>query len=266
MKKVSIVTICFNEGSDVVKTLDSVISQTYKNIEYIVKDGGSTDNTLEILRDYESNLTALLSGRDKGIYDAMNIALAHCSGDYVLFLNAGDSLSSDSIIQDIMETVDSSFSRETIVGVANIRGAKESWLYPDISVTNRIDINWFFKHPPNHQCVFFPISFYKLNKFDIDFVIGGDVDYIYRSINATGLVFLPKVISNFTLGGISNKQLTARRAILQCKESIIISKRYRGGTFISSIFISIKYAAKYIVGLFLGEKKYQKFLSLIVKR
>lgn len=266
MKKISIVTICFNEGSDLVKTLESVIAQTYENIEYIVKDGGSTDNTHEVLSNYEDKVTKVLIGNDKGIYDAMNIALENCSGDYVLFLNAGDSLYSDSIVQDIMNKINLNSYEETIVGIANIKGTKESWLYPDTSVSNRIDINWFFKYPPNHQCVFFPISFYKSNRFDTDFVIGGDVDYIYRSINATGLIFIPQVVSNFTLGGISNRPLTFKRAVLQCKESIIISKRYRNGTFISSILISIKYTIKYILGLILGGNSYQKFLSLIIKR
>jgi glycosyltransferase involved in cell wall biosynthesis len=87
---VSIITVVFNGLSLIEKTIKSVISQTWPNIEYIVIDGGSTDGTVEILRLYDHQMSYWISEPDKGIYDAMNKGLAAATGDYVWFMNAGD--------------------------------------------------------------------------------------------------------------------------------------------------------------------------------
>lgn len=85
MLKVSIVTICYNEVANIAKTLASVAAQTYPNIEHIVKDGGSTDGTVEIIRQYaNNNQKAIVDiSRDGGLYNAMNMGLSRCTGDYV---------------------------------------------------------------------------------------------------------------------------------------------------------------------------------------
>ena len=94
----SIITITYNAVRLVEQTLLNVLSQSYPNIEYIVIDGGSTDGTVDIIKRYESGLAYWVSEPDKGIYDAMNKGLQKATGDYVWFINAGDSLcSSDTV-------------------------------------------------------------------------------------------------------------------------------------------------------------------------
>jgi len=88
--KISIVTVVFNAVNDIERTIKSIVNQQGVNIEYIVIDGGSTDGTLAILERYKSQITTLVSEPDKGIYDAMNKGLAHTTGDWVQFKNAGD--------------------------------------------------------------------------------------------------------------------------------------------------------------------------------
>ena len=88
----SIITITYNAVRLVEQTLLNVLSQSYPNIEYIVIDGGSTDGTVDIIRRYESGLAYWVSEPDKGIYDAMNKGLQKATGDYVWFINAGDTL------------------------------------------------------------------------------------------------------------------------------------------------------------------------------
>lgn len=95
----SIITITYNAVRLVEQTLLNVLSQSYPNIEYIVIDGGSTDGTVDIIKQYESGLAYWVSEPDKGIYDAMNKGLQKATGDYVWFINAGDSLCSSDTVQ-----------------------------------------------------------------------------------------------------------------------------------------------------------------------
>lgn len=98
---ISIITIVYNGESYLEKTIQSVICQTYPNIEYIIIDGGSSDNTLTIVEKYEHQISLFVSEPDRGIYDAMNKGLALSSGEWVTFLNGGDQYVDSKIIKNI---------------------------------------------------------------------------------------------------------------------------------------------------------------------
>ena len=100
---ISIITVCYNAEREIVATLQSVKEQTFKEYEYIIIDGASKDKTLEVILQSGITPTHLVSERDKGIYDAMNKALALAKGEYLMFLNAGDSLYSSDTLQHIAE-------------------------------------------------------------------------------------------------------------------------------------------------------------------
>ncbi len=100
----SIITVVYNNAKDIERTLLSVLSQTYTNIEYIVIDGGSTDGTLQIIESYRHRIAVLVSEKDKGIYDAMNKGLRLAGGDYVLFMNSGDELYSPHTVEKVFST------------------------------------------------------------------------------------------------------------------------------------------------------------------
>jgi glycosyltransferase involved in cell wall biosynthesis len=99
--KISIITVVYNSVSLIERTIKSVLAQTYTNIEYIIIDGASTDGTLQLIEKYENKIALIHSGKDDGIYDAMNKGLKDASGDYVLYINAGDELYSKDTIQNI---------------------------------------------------------------------------------------------------------------------------------------------------------------------
>jgi glycosyltransferase involved in cell wall biosynthesis len=101
--KVSIITVSFNEEEDIAKTCDSVAGQVYKNYEWLVIDGGSTDKTVETLHKYKKNISTLVSERDNGIYDGMNKGIKLSKGEYLLFLNAGDCFANKNVLKDIFE-------------------------------------------------------------------------------------------------------------------------------------------------------------------
>lgn len=97
--KFSVITVTYNAADVLEDTIQSVITQTYHHVEYILIDGGSTDGTLDIARRYQDRIALLISEPDKGLYDAMNKGMRHATGDYLIFLNAGDSFHEDDTLQ-----------------------------------------------------------------------------------------------------------------------------------------------------------------------
>lgn len=100
--RISIITICYNAASTITRTLRSVSAQTYPNIQYLIIDGASKDNTLELVRELAPE-AEIYSERDKGIYDAMNKGLDRATGDYVWYVNAGDALVSPTTVEDLIQ-------------------------------------------------------------------------------------------------------------------------------------------------------------------
>ena len=101
--KLSIITVNLNNAVGLKKTICSVINQTFLDIEYIIIDGGSLDGSLEIIKEYEKKITYWVSEPDSGIYNAMNKGIMHANGEYLQFLNSGDWLVNDSIIEKFLK-------------------------------------------------------------------------------------------------------------------------------------------------------------------
>ena len=114
--KFSIITVTYNAGKVLEDTIQSVVFQTYRNVEYILVDGGSTDNTLEIAHKYRDRISQLISEPDKGLYDAMNKGIRMATGDYLCFLNAGDELHENETLQKMAHTLNASRLPDVIYG------------------------------------------------------------------------------------------------------------------------------------------------------
>ena len=105
--KISIITVCYNAVELIEKTIQSVLSQSYDNIEYIIIDGKSTDGTVEVIQRYAGRLAHWSSEPDGGIFDAMNKGLGLATGEWVNFMNAGDWFYDDDVVAQIVEKIDS---------------------------------------------------------------------------------------------------------------------------------------------------------------
>lgn len=116
----SIITVTYNAAAVLEDTIQSIITQTYKNVEYIIVDGASTDQTLHIVDRYREHIHTVVSEPDKGLYDAMNKGLKLATGDYVCFLNAGDCLHEDDTLQAIVHSVINSRSNGNVVEVPDV--------------------------------------------------------------------------------------------------------------------------------------------------
>lgn len=103
MPKITIITICYNAENFIEKTLQCVINQSFTDYEYLIQDGKSTDNTLNIVKQYQNEKFSVFSESDKGIYDALNKAVANAKGEYVCFLHAGDTFVDNDTLQKVFE-------------------------------------------------------------------------------------------------------------------------------------------------------------------
>ena len=110
----SIITVTYNAGAVLEDTIQSVIAQTYHHVEYIIVDGASKDNTLAIVARYRNRIARVVSEPDRGLYDAMNKGIALATGDYLCFLNAGDSFHEDDTLQQIVHSL---APQDTLPGV-----------------------------------------------------------------------------------------------------------------------------------------------------
>lgn len=118
--KFSIITVTYNAGAVLEDTIQSVITQTYRNVEYIIVDGGSKDHTLDIINRYREHIHTLVSEPDKGLYDAMNKGIRLATGDYLCFLNAGDELHEDDTLQLMVHSITGTELPDVLYGETDI--------------------------------------------------------------------------------------------------------------------------------------------------
>ncbi|MDB5120202.1 MAG: hypothetical protein JWN56_1420 [Sphingobacteriales bacterium] len=144
MKKISVITVSLNRGYEIEKTVQSVLTQTYQNLEYWVIDGGSTDETHQLLQKYQNQLS-FVSEKDNGIYHAMNKGIVKSNGDYLLFLNAGDSFYSDLSLQTL---IDQSAYEDLVYGDMLMKEPTHTWTktFPEL-LTFDFFLNDFLPHP-----------------------------------------------------------------------------------------------------------------------
>lgn len=167
---VTIITVVFNGEKHLDKTISSVINQTYKNIEYIIVDGGSTDGTLDIIRKYENLVDYWVSEKDQGIYDAMNKGIGLASGKYIGLINADDWYSLDAV--EVVVQMFSQSRAEVIFGqVFFVDERLQLARILDVPIPkNRRELKINIVHP----ATFLAASIYKQKKFDIRFRLASD--------------------------------------------------------------------------------------------
>lgn len=201
--RISVVTISYNSREFLEDTIKSVQGQTYRNVEYIVIDGGSTDGTVDIIKTYESGITKWLSEPDKGIADAFNKGLIYTTGDYVLFLNSDDAL----VDQNVLEKI----ARE-IAG-----NDYPAMLYGDYNVIERNSGEFLYrgrvKYSPDklkygqvlpHPCLFTHRSYFeRYGNFDTQFEIAMDYEWLLRGGLKERVVHVPVLTTSVRSGGIS---------------------------------------------------------------
>jgi len=208
--KLSIITSVYNNQETIKDAIDSVLGQTYKNIEYIVVDGGSSDGTVDIVKSYGDKINKFVSEKDKGIYDGLNKGIALATGDVIAFLHSDDLYESDSVVQIIAREFEVYSSLDGIYGDLIYTHKDDTskvlryWKSRDFD-TSLLAKGWM----PAHPTFFLKREVYeRFGGFDISFRISADYDFMLRVLKSGIKVkYLPNVLYKMRVGGESNKSL-----------------------------------------------------------
>ncbi|MED0656407.1 glycosyltransferase family 2 protein [Anoxybacillus ayderensis] len=196
---VSIITVCFNSVTAIEDTIISVINQNYENIEYIIIDGGSTDGTIDIIKKYEKYISKWISESDNGIYDAMNKGIELSTGDWIIFMNAGDIFYDKDVISQIFNRDVSEF--DFIYGDCHVRYDNG---FSRVKRAGKISDMWkgmIF----SHQAVFIKNNLMKEHKYNIKNKIGADFEFIYKMYrHGAKFLYSDKIIASISAGGLSD--------------------------------------------------------------
>lgn len=211
--KISIITITYNSEATIEQTIQSVVNQTYADIEYILVDGKSEDNTLKILEKYKSKITRILSEKDNGLYDALNKGISMASGDVIGFLHSDDFYINNQVIQHYADTFlkegcDAVYSDLYYVDKNNTDKIIRKWKSGDYSANAFLN-GWM----PPHPTFFVKKEIYsKYGTFDLNFKSAADYELMLRFIHKhkISLGYLPEYTVKMRVGGKSNVSLKNR--------------------------------------------------------
>ena len=202
--KISVVTINFNNVEGLKKTIDSVLNQTYKDIEYVIIDGGSNDTSKTAIEQHAANLSFWVSEKDKGIYNAQNKGILNATGTYCLFLNSGDALAGPAVLK---QAIAAGENTDIVYGdliTIDREGLKTHLSSPDVA-----DATHFMVSTLWHPTAFIKRELFNtLGLYNESFKITGDYEFFIRSILkhhvSTKHINLP--VSIFDMSGVSNAE------------------------------------------------------------
>jgi glycosyltransferase involved in cell wall biosynthesis len=241
----SIITICYNSANTIRSAIESVLSQDYSNIEYIIIDGASTDGTAELVKSYGDKINKFVSEPDKGLYDALNKGINLATGDVIGFVNADDLLAGDNVISDIAmgfdkTAVDGLYGDLEYVAKDNTAKVIRYWQSGNFKYSS-LRLGWM----PPHPTLYLKRSVYQRARlddggyFDTSFKIAADYDFMMRVLGKlkVDVTYLPQVLVKMRLGGKSNKNISN---IIQKSREDLTAMRRNGiggfGTLISKNF------------------------------
>ena len=236
--KISIITVCYNAANCIEKAINSALLQTYNNIEYVIIDGKSTDGTLDIINNYREKISAFISEKDNGIYDAMNKGIQIATGDVIYFLNSDDTLYDECVIQDVVKEFERTKGLSLLYGNVIYEDKKdnrrETRNFGHITRSNIIHENLC------HQAVFAKHALFKdIGGFDLKYKINADYDWLLKVFLSKkySIKYFDSIVAIFNYGGEHVKNATITR-----KERFTVRAKYYGKLYyrISNFFYRAK--------------------------
>lgn len=220
--KISVITVCLNSEKTIERTVQSLLSQTYTAIEYIVIDGGSKDKTKDILETYKEDIDILISEKDNGLYDALNKGISMSTGDIIGILHSDDIFEHEEVLSKIAKTMsenetDICFSDTLIVDSKNRITRFYSSKY-----FNRylLRVGWM----PSHPATFIKRSvFEKFGNYSLHYSVASDFDFFLRVFKSNDInwKYLDDITVRMATGGSSNQGLKSKIMILrEIKQSL----------------------------------------------
>lgn len=259
--KLSIITINYNNKTGLIKTIDSVIYQTFQDIEYIIIDGGSTDGSREYIEQIQEHVDYWVSEPDKGIYNAMNKGIKEVNGEYCLFLNSGDYLINNKILEEVFKH---KIKKDIIFGnflKKFVNGETEPVIF-----SGAIDFDFFTQN--NYNSLPHTSSFIRTNLFDKtglyneDYKIVSDWEFFLLSVCKYNCSFhyLPIVISVFDMGGVSSNELNEK--LIRTERELVLEQHFPAYLNIINELSNLRQFQKKM-NKSLPFKVYKKFKNLV---
>jgi glycosyltransferase involved in cell wall biosynthesis len=245
--KISIITVVFNSKDFIERTIESIKNQGYRNIEYIVVDGASTDGTLQLIEKYKPDIYKYISEPDKGLYDAMNKGLKLASGDYVCFLNSGDQLFSNDTLNhmfgNLTELPDIIYGETMIVDIHGNEIGLRRLKAPE-------NLTWeSFKKGMLvcHQSVYVKRSIAP--EYDLKYKIASDFDWVSKVLKNSRIIHNSgQILTRFLDGGLNKQNI--RKALIERFK--IMTKNYG---FFPTLFRHIAIGLKFFI-FFIKNKRF----------
>ncbi len=245
--KISIITASYNSATTIAETIRSVLEQTYTDIEYWIVDGGSTDGTMDIIKEY----VPLFKGRmhyvsepDKGIYDAMNKGIERCSGDVVGILNSDDCYTSNDVLQRVADEFIGDGELDAVYGDIHFIHSDNPQKVVRYYSSARFSPRWLrFGFMPAHPSFYLRRRRYlQVGLYSLDYVIASDFDMMVRLFHNQKIKAKYLCLDFVTMktGGVSTKNVKNR--LLISKEDVQACKR--NGLYSNICFIYFKYLYK----------------------
>lgn len=207
--KISIITVSYNSAKTIETTFMSVLQQTYSNIEYIVIDGGSTDNTLKIAKKYSEIITVLVSEQDNGLYDAMNKGISLATGDVIGLINSDDLFCDPDALNKVAKVfkknknLDSIYADLFYVSQQDINKISRRWVS---GIQRKFKYGWH----PAHPTFYIKKTIYdRYGLFDLSFKLAADFEIMLRFLDKHNIstTYLKEPLVKMRLGGETNKSL-----------------------------------------------------------
>ena len=218
--KISIITVCFNSSKTIEHTIRSVLNQTYTNYEYLIIDGGSSDNTLDIIKSYEKKFKGKLkyiSEKDKGIYDAFNKGIRMASGDIIGFINSDDVLNGKDVFNKVVNNISDGVYADVLLMDENFNIPVRNF------ISGKPKKNGIFH--PAHPSLYLRKKVYdEIGGYNINYKIAADLDLMLRVINNDyKLNYVKDYFVLMRTGGVSTNGL--KGYYKNFKESYIVLKK-----------------------------------------
>jgi len=222
MAKLSIITINYNNNVGLIKTIESIIKQTWTEFEYIIIDGGSTDGSLETIAKYKNHINHYISEKDNGVYDAMNKGIKIANGDYINFMNSGDFYFENTILESIQEKLD----LKTSIAYGDSFYFNEEGYDRVEKTPSKLSFSHFFTSGINHQASFIKRElFFKYFMYNTTYKICSDWEFFLYTICKKNepYLHLNKTICYYDFSGIS---ANPKNLSIYYEEREIILKKY----------------------------------------
>ncbi|UGA57350.1 glycosyltransferase family 2 protein [Vibrio sp. VB16] len=208
--KVTIITATYNSSKTVLDTIQSLNQQTYSDIEHIIIDGGSSDNTISVVKENCHRVSRIISESDKGIYDALNKGINAATGDIVGFLHSDDLFAYSDAVKELVETLQRENTQAVYADLEYVSKDDTSkvirkWISGEYD-QQKLQSGWM----PPHPTFFMKRTLYlEYGMFDLNLKIAADYDSLLRYLwsNNVTASYLPKVVTKMRVGGASNRNL-----------------------------------------------------------